>query len=250
MAFGLELPNAMCVAQAVAADLESRGIDPLMALPYNHNKPAESNWWVQPSKKNPAFMYGKFAFEPQPEREGRLFCGLHIEKGFGPPVALLMRTAKQRRLLMHDDWMWHKFISDLRASALDAPVRAVVDRIHDALRVVVRATYWKEFELDFETDTGVKRRAEGVEFRANVGSIEWEHCASRSPSKLLKAATRATTLAALGEALVTVPDHDWVWIDFLVGYDFTMNAEPREPLTWTATNLYDGVLRPFLTWFE
>jgi hypothetical protein len=160
-----------------------------------------------------------------------------------------MTSEKRKRLLMHPDWLWHQAVADLKAGKFDNPVQEIVNGVSRSTRVYVNAFYCTNFGDDdfdpYETDDTWDQ----VEFIAKTDGIAADKSASRTPTGLLTAASRATSLTELGNALDPVRDHEWVWINLWIGHDFTLDPERRKHSSWTATELYNNLLKPLRPWF-
>lgn len=243
----LAYPHAQAVAHAVQNEIANHGIEPLMPLPYNRYEPAKSMWWINPSKENPAFKHGKYAFTPDADGADEFFCGMHIEKGFGPAAAMIMTTAKEKRNLMKPDWIWHRFVADLKAGKLDALVAAMAAGVGHDVSVEIGAYYYKGGDFDpYSSDDDW----DVVTFSASRGGkLALDAAASKTRRSLLTAAAKAGTLAELGKAIDPVPTHEWVWINFWIGADFRLDPTSKKPGGWEASRLWNDLLMPLRPWF-
>jgi hypothetical protein len=248
MSIGLLYGHTRSVAQGVFDELKARGIEPLMLFPYNRFVDKDrSVWWVNPSKENPAYKHGKYAFDPDLSGRGDFFCGIHVEKGFGPATEMMMTSPKAKRLLMRDDWMWHQFVADLAGGKVDSRVREIVEATGNSANIFLQAHYCDvggdEFD-PYDTDED----CDFLEFAGRGGGIALEEGGS-TPKGLLESSRRAATLQELGKAMMTIPKHEWVWVNFWLGQEFVLDPERRKRTRWSAEKLYNGVLKPLRTWF-
>lgn len=246
------MPTYLAYANANAAALDlkramsEQGIEPLMALPYNRFDPIKSLWWINPSHENPAYKHGKYALAPTLGDHEAFFCGMHIEKGFGGSAAFVMKSASEKRNLMGKDWLWHQFVSDLKAGSLDAPVSEMTDGLGKRGRLRVEAYYYKGGEFDpYATDEDW----DFVEFLVDGAGVVADSKSTRVAAKLLDRVARATDLRSLGTTLEAVPNHEWVWINFWIGGNFELDPTDSAKGRWDAAKLWSKVLKPLRMWF-
>jgi len=219
-------------AKSVAREIRGLMIEhpSVIAHPFARFSPT---WLLNPGKDYPApaYKYGKYTFDPELfDGEDGLFCGLWVEKGFGPSS---VTSSEKKRLTMGKDWRWHQFGRDLAAGKLEAAISKVLSHTDNPMRIVVNTHY-----------CGGDER-EAVEFIAHSESIR---LTGAEPSGGLKRAAAAKSLQELGQELAAIPDHEWVWIDFWLGMDFGL-AGGRKSGCWMADKLYDNLLKPLQPWF-
>lgn len=106
-----------------------QGYPSISAQPWNLYHPDQTLWWVIPGSQWPAYRFGKLFFTPDGIPEGCVFCGLHVEKGLGQGAADGYTSARGRRLLMDDDWLWHDFVQDVQAGKFSGAVAVLEQKV-------------------------------------------------------------------------------------------------------------------------
>ena len=118
-------PNVQSLVYEVHRWIKDTGVTTpaLVARPHNRYKPIDSLWWLIPSTRSPPYRYAK----------------LHVcPTGWVPRAVLRVARGKRRkfrrggrlptgkRLVMQDDWAWHRFTADLKTGAVQAAILEIV----------------------------------------------------------------------------------------------------------------------------
>lgn len=99
-------PNTQSATTAVHRWIKRSGVPlELTARPWNRFEPLNTEWWLIPSTEWPAYRHGKFFFKTR-NKDRDLYCGLFVEKGLDPSIAVAFPTGK--RLVMDNTWTWHR----------------------------------------------------------------------------------------------------------------------------------------------
>jgi hypothetical protein len=217
----------------------------LTARPWNRFEPTNTEWWLIPSTEWPAYRHGKFFFGARNENRD-LYCGLFVEKGLDPSIAVAYPSGK--RLVMDDDWAWHRLLGDMGSGCLRGAVLEVGRRIDRPLLVVVDGGFVED-PASYDPDAP-PMDWNYLTFRADGAGLE---CVSSSLQGTQFAdVTTCTTLAEIAEAIAQLPQQEWTWIDLHLGTELEM--APREPDpehasgAWDAGELWDRCLAPWQRW--
>ena len=137
-------------------------------------------------------------------------------------------------LVLDDDWMWSRFVADLRAGA----VTDVVRRISDATGLDV----YLAFVLKPQSSAG----SPGVE--GDVAAFSMKQGGSILPaldppsSRLLRPFRSVTGDVELVAALEKCDGYTWV--DAYVAATFACGSKPKGASVWTAERLWEELLAP------
>lgn len=178
----------------------------LYMLPYQWRRGEASDmWWLAPTPEKRAFPYGKLIFSTRDEPAGTVFCGHHVERGFGAPV-------DERDMRLTDRWVWHRFAREL-ADRFPAVLGEVEEEAGTPPVIHVSAPpYATDAEADFVT------------FSAGRSGLAVTD--SRLTTDLLIPTSRSTTIGDLAGNLSALPPDKigWYWVDVLVGIECQLGA--------------------------
>jgi hypothetical protein len=174
--------------------------------------------------------------------------GLYLSKGLDPSLASVYPSKKGRRLIMTDDWAWHKFTADCRSGAVGAA-------IHTA--ALNSATYFAaSIEAGYIDDPGL--------FDPQLEHPELESCileydastktmrpvaAKRSAALCLKSLNKAMSLAAFCQALTHLGRENFLWMNVSLAahYGVIENSSHQKEVAG-AEAIWRHSLTPFLPW--
>ena len=239
-AFGFtSLHDAALQLGAVA---RARGVE-VHPLPYSRFSPEDDfTWWLAPTGQNPAFGEGKLVIErPSAASDGGVLIGFHVEKGAGPAAApLFEETARGRRQITENDWLWHAFARGMGSGAVERDLLAAqVAAGSLPVRLIVVASPATPPKL--ESDDRVRVDAE----------VAWYAAAGRRLERLggeridrLRPLAEEETAASLGGKLLSLENPDWHWLEVLIGIPFARASSPR----LSATEVWDRACAPWLRW--
>lgn len=217
----------------------------LHLLPYRRFDPeADDTWWLAPTTANPAYAEGKIAVEaPWEAAPSASMIGLHIEKGVGPTAApAFEETARGRRLVMHDDWIWRAFVREMGTGRVEHDLRAAEDAAGELpLLFTLRAAIQDLPRLE-EFEDRDRFKGEVLWYRPRGGRLERE--GSHQPDVLAAALDGTETLASIAEKVRLIPDVDWRWVEFFIGIPFRRVAEGGLP----ASEVWNRACAPWLAW--
>jgi hypothetical protein len=239
-------PNTQSAANAVHRWIKHADVPlELTARPWNRFEPTNTEWWLIPSIAWPAYRHGKFFFRAQSDNRD-LYCGLFVEKGLDPSIAVAFPTGK--RLVMDNGWTWHRLLAEMESSSLSAAILEVVERANHPLLLDVDGGFVEDpgsYDPDappmdwnrvvFEGDcTGL--RCVSSEFKGD----EFTHL------------SKCTSLLELARAIHQIPYLEWMWIDLRIGLELEMaplEHDPQQaPNAWGASELWEKCLAPWRPW--
>ena len=220
------------------------GVD-LHPLPYSRFDPEDTTWWLSPVGDNPAYAYGKIVVERSTIIEdGATIIGLHVEKGVGPGAAgVFEETARGRRLIVGDDWLWHAFARAMKAGAVDRDLAAAVQAA-DGLPLSVAIVASIQFPPSLPGDEDRPVNPDGVErawYQPSDGSLTLR---GRETPKLLTVLDTHETFASIAAKIDAVEGVDWTWVEVLVGVPF--RAVPTGGIP--ASEVWRRACAPWLRW--
>ncbi len=229
-------PEDLCKAVKGVPELRVR-LGELSARPWNMYEPQETSWWLVPRHDTgswPAHHLGKFVFEFG-DASDTLDVGLYVEKGVSEQAAEVLEYPG--RLVLTADWMWSRFIADLRAGV----VTNVARRISAATVLDVRLVFF----LGPQVSSGSPAQDRDQVSFAVTG--EGPLVASLDPrsSRLLSAFSGVKSETELVHALERVDG--FTWIDAYIGATFACARGPAGP-QWTAEQVWADLLAPLGRW--
>lgn len=220
------------------------GVD-LHPLPYSRFSPEDTTWWLSPVGENPAYAHGKIVVErPTVVEAGAVIVGLHVEKGVGPAAAgIFEETARGRRLVMDDDWLWHAFSRGIASGAAEKDLISAEEAAAGLPLVVaiIASIQWPP-RLDGDEDRPVDPNAvERAWYRPSDGSLT---LIGRETSKLLQALDAHETLPSIASKISVMNDVDWTWVEVLAGVPFRPVPSGGLP----ASEVWRRACVPWLPW--
>lgn len=137
------------LAHAVHGVVTKNGWPKASPRPWNPHQPEKHWWWVTPTKDWPAYHVGKFHFSLPDADDADVFCGIEVEKGFGPVIEPLCATEKWRRRIMRDEWIWHRFIDDMATGRVSETVKGCAANLQRPIRLTVIGNPFRD-STDFD----------------------------------------------------------------------------------------------------
>lgn len=199
-----------------------------------------------PGTEWPAYRFGKLFFTPDEAPEGCVFCGLHVEKGLGQGAADGYPSARGRRLLMDDDWLWHGFVQDVRAGKFSGAVAVLEQKVSSP--VLLRCQAGPVLDPDSFDPQSPRPVWDMIFFSASDETLSLRHHEKRTD--LLDRVAQANTLPKMMAALLSLPRPDWVWVDLFVGIYLALAGEAPGPEAWDVATLWERALSPWEPWFR
>jgi len=87
-----------------------------------------------------------------------------------------------------------------------------------------------------------------VRFEFSRGELRW--IGADLPTDLLGRIGKPETLLALATRIRSLPQLDWMWIDFQAGYRFVTGAGARDTELWTAQEIWRKACWPWRAWLQ
>jgi hypothetical protein len=217
----------------------------LTARPWNRFEPENTEWWLVPSTDWPAYRHGKFFFKERNENRD-LYCGLFVEKGLDPSIAVAYPSGK--RLVMDDDWTWHRLLSDMASGQLRGATLEVIQRTGRPLLVLVDGGFVED-PASYDPDAP-PMDWNYLSFRTD--GAELEHISSDLTGTQFAEIAGCSTLADIAGAIVQMSHLEWTWIDVHLGAELEMAPSEYDPQylsdAWDAAELWDRCLAPWQRW--
>lgn len=242
----LGYPNARSVAYAVKSELENQGWGRLSARPWNMYDPDNTFWWLVPGTDWPAYKYGKLFFSPDRAPEGCLFLGIHIEKGLDRSVGDAYPSPGGRRLIMKDDWVWHKFLNDLKLLAIGKAFTHISKETSSP--VIVR------LDAGFVEDPGsfdpqaIRPKWDVVIFEATGNYLNLKD--TETSSGLLGDVANSQSLIEITKSITAIHNISWVWLDCFIGNIFEKSTDLSNHNTWNAEQLCNKSISIWKPWIR
>ena len=216
----------------------------LTCRPWNYTRPDDTDWWLVPSTDWPAYQHGKILFSVTDK--SNLGIGLYIEKGIGKEVAEAYNTPKARRFEMKSNWMWHKFLRDLRNDSV--------------LLAIIKAAEATNQTAYIQIDGGYARD----DFDPYANRDEWDLCClklngdrtfdfvkSKYNAKVIGSFDQVKNTAQLISLLESIPSEHYVWIDLWIYFSFSIDqAQTTSVQSWVAKDIQEKLLKPFSEWVK
>jgi hypothetical protein len=197
------------------------------ARPFNMASPKSSLWWLIPPDEEvvwPAHRLGKVAFEFG-EAPDTLDVALYVERGLSAEAASALGERPNR--VLTNDWMWPRFVEDLRSGRLMRVARSVAEAA----------------QLDVYIQFVVGPESEVAYFKASEPLIPDPDVKA---SKLLRPFRNVTNHGELVTALDKIDRYTWIvaW----VGATFGCTPRAQTQNVWDADRLWSDLLAPFVPW--
>ena len=242
----LGYPNARSVAYAVKSELENQGWGHLSARPWNMYDPDNTFWWLVPGADWPAYKYSKLFFSPDRAPDGCLFLGMHIEKGLDRSVGDAYPSAGGRRLIMKDDWAWHKFFNDLESLTIGKAFTQISEKINSPVMVRLEAGFVED-PGSFDPQA-TRPKWDVVIFEATGNSLDMKN--AETTSGLLDNVASSQSLSELNKIIPAIPNISWVWLDCFIGNIFEKSPDLSNQNTWNAGQLCNKSICIWKPWIR
>jgi hypothetical protein len=235
-----------------AQDLREATVE-LVARPYSQFDPANTIWWLIPSTDWPAYRFAKLFFLAD-RGAPILFSGIYIEKGLARAVA----EAYHRRpaFAMDNSWAWHRFNEDLRGGVVSTAVAEIAERSEIPVRVQVQASVSiarESSQFEPHDDTTFEHPADVIEYETVDGGLRV--VGRKGPGRIVDPLVDVDDLTDLPDAVSSLSQLDWTWINVLIGIPMSMPTEPREDRSsvsiasdWDANAVWKNGLRSWGRW--
>lgn len=240
-----QLINARDAARTIA-HLLSDNEQSFTPRPLNRFSPEESLWWVIPSSKWPAYQYGKYTFWAE---NNTLCCGLGIEKGLEPKVALLYSKGKPSPLALDKEWAWYGFLDSLKSGELAEVFSLIEDHIERPVQLEISIHPLRDrgdfnrYETRFDQN---ETPFDQIRFSStsNQLSITTDEITNPDFNALKKISSLADLYKILTSDLLA-----WFWVDFNIWVPFKLPEEGDNPQgLWSAWDITERILLPLGRW--
>jgi len=216
----------------------------LYLIPYNRFDPDNSTfWWLSPSKDNPAYKYGKYAFSICEENYMRI--GLYVEKGLGQKTLSIPGKKPDPHMIMDETWFWHDIISEMKtdkfvnaldkiSSLSDRPIEFHVEggaSVHD---------------VDAKTKESLRDNLEKFVFQWDSESGKIISLSARHRDNTLGKLEHCSDIKSLSSDLSNLGTQPFSWIDLFIGLRLKLNCKSAN--SWKNYQIYKNILEPFEFW--
>jgi len=239
-------PNTRSAAMALHRWIQENDIPlELTARPWNRFEPLNTEWWLIPSTKWPAYQHGKYFFWT-PRDAHDLVCGLYVEKGLDPSVAVAFPTGK--RLVMDNNWVWYRMIIEMASDFFCSVVAQVAERSKTVVRISVSGGFVEDPES----------------YDPNAPPMDWSYVVFESTGNDLQKISstlqgeqfidlmECNSLTCLAQALERIPQAAWMWLNLHMGVRMEMASLDYDPgyaqNAWGASKLWEACLAPWRPW--
>ena len=213
--------------------------------PWNRFQSDASAWWLIPSTEWPSYKHGKYFFELTRTEPTRMAVGFYFEKGLGARLMEAYSSRRGTRLVMQEDWSWHRAWAGLKTGTFDAIVQRLQAPADDSLWLQISAGYVND-PSSFDPYA--------LRLPHDKASYQWN---SFSHSFALDQVHRQNVLPALPHdptledyirSFDSYQDIDWLWADLSIGIDVGVPPCGPELPVWLPGDLWDRFLCHFSVW--
>lgn len=183
--------------------------------PFNRFDIEKSMWWIIPSKEFPAYRYGKYMIEENPD--GTYSVGLHIEKGLEKALEY------KEKLMLDTDWVWHDFISAVEDGEISRTLKEIKEKMDHSIGINVLIDIPK-----IERSRNVLLKDKGYFDLVNGVEVALEN---------------------IPQWLNEIDGIEWYWVDFYIHFKIP-NSSPRTDGEWTDYEIVESLLAPFEKWIR
>ena len=247
MSKSLGFANVRGLAYSVRNAMERSGWPPVSARPYNPYDADNCLWWLIPSADFPAYHHGKFFFVSEPVSGDSVFTGLHVEKGLGEVASSVMTSAKDRRCIMTEKWLWRNFVEDVSSGRLDDALGDISARCSVSLVAHVKSHLYAGGDFD---PYAVEQEADRVVLQWQSGSLSVDELLTKTPDRILPPLLPVASLPELMAAADGLEQADWLWTDVYVGAEFTLDPGKKDFDSWSGEKLLGEFLLPLHPWLR
>ena len=183
--------------------------------PFNRFNAEKSMWWIIPSTEFPAYKFGKFMIDENPN--GTYSLGIHIEKGFQKSI-----DSKEKEML-EEGWIWHEFMSAIEQGEIDKILKEIDKKYGYSLEILI--------SIDIpEMNTGALITLSDSEF-------------------IDKQTGNKVSVEQLPKKIKNIDGIEWFWVDLFVYFGIKKVTNETEA-KWTTNSIVEDLLVPFEKWIK
>lgn len=208
--------------------------------PWNQYEPDDSLWWLVPSTDWPAYKHGKLVFWAD---SNNIWCGLHVEKGFGPALRHAGFKSIRDHHYLTDEWLWHEILNDMETGVFKEAVEPLWNHV-DKLMLSVDGGMARDRDFD-PNAIG----PDVINFELSKDSLGIKNY--KLPQVTLNPILKVSSLPELAKFLrESSKETEWFWINLsiLVPLVKPYSTMVDDHLLWDAGQLHDKVLAYMMPW--
>lgn len=196
------------IAHNILMELKKYGYKYFTARPWNYYKPDTTLWWLVPSTQWPSYKYGKIYVSSS---NGTYEIGLNVEKGIGPIAGQMLPYRTAQKLCIQDDWIWHRFLEDLKSDKLHTILERISREKKKPLTVLIQASTIEDKDSRAQEFEGLELNNR-ISFQFNNGVLT---CLKDEAKGELRKYDYINSLESLVD-LFEAKDMEWFWIDLYI----------------------------------
>lgn len=202
--------------------------------PWNRFEANETEWLISPVREWPLYRPSKYfatRVKPCDAHDDPAFAtGLYVEKGFSGDAC----TVKQANECMTANWGWHAVIAGLRSGELADVLQDLGAPCRHNTTIVISGGYegpaYGEYRITIRSDC------------LQVTVV--------TPSDPLAPLARVHSWRELAQALDTMTDDGWLWVDLYIQLRLEEAAHTCVKNAWGDNQVWSDFLKPLFPWIS
>ena len=220
----------------------------LTPRPWNIYEPNTTRWWLVPTTEWPAYRHGKVLCSGNAGGSPpSIQVGLYVEKGLHPSVVSAYPCRKGSRLILREDWVWHRFVADLETGNTLRLITELARRLPVPITFAIDGGY-----IDDPCDSDVNRARSGLTWARYT--FEWDEGGRLTlregeprPEGPFEALAHLRGYEDVSPVLHELASNPWLWVDVFLGIGFQSSPDDGGSC-WGAEDFWTHFLRHLTAW--
>lgn len=214
----------------------------LARRPFNRFEPETSAWWLVPSSDLPFYQFKKIYCDWADKERSTMLCGLYLEKGLAPELALVYSSRKGRSLLMTPKWYWHRFIENCSNGSLAETIESAAQSSGFQLEFHITGGYVDDPAL-YDPYAG-KQKKDHYIFDLDKDFKTLKYRSAKRDTMILKCLNKVHNISDLCVMMQTLDKEQFLWLDIFIAAKFKIPTnETKESEIISSDDIWNNFLK-------
>ncbi len=215
-------PHRLCNSLAESAMASNYK---LARRPFNRFEPETSAWWLVPSSALPFYQFKKIYCTWADKERTAMLCGLYLEKGLAPELAVVYPSKKGKSLLMNPKWYWHKFVKNCSDGSFIEKIKNAAQSSGFQLEFHVSGGYVDDPAL--YDPYGEKQKKDHYIFDLDEDFETLKYRSARRDAMILKSMNKVHNITDLCSIMQELDKEHFLWMDIFIAAEFKIPSKER-----------------------
>lgn len=214
----------------------------LARRPFNRFEPETSAWWLVPSSALPFYQFNKIYCNWANKERDAMLCGLYMEKGLAPELAVVYPSKKGRSLLMNKKWYWHKFINQCSDGSFAETIKTAAHNSGFQLEFHITGGYVDDPAL--YDPYGEKQKKDHYIFELDKDFKTLKYCSAKRDTMILKCLNKVHNIFDLCTIMQTLDKEHFLWLDIFIAAKFKVpTSKTKETEIISSDDIWNNFLK-------